>query len=202
MRARGARPGGRGRQRGRSPPPGARQLEQGKGVPPGLGDDPVADPGVHRALDHRVQQPTGVLSREAAELDPREAGEVALGGRLAERDDNGDPFGQEPTRDERQRLGRDAVKPLRVVDQADQRLLLGAVSQQVQHGKSDQEAIRGLAEGQAERRTERKTLRIGEAVQSIQERTAELVQAGVRSSISASTPAARATRQPAALVST
>ena len=68
---------------------------------------------------------------------------------------------------------------MHVVDEADQRSLLGAVSQQVQHRESDQEPVRCLPSGQAEGSPEGDTLRSGQAVKSIQERGAELMQPGV-----------------------
>ena len=50
------------RQLGRRPRP--RQLEQGQRVAVRLGQDPVANPAVHRAADHGVEELPGVLGRQ------------------------------------------------------------------------------------------------------------------------------------------
>ena len=98
---------------------------------------------------------------------------------LPHRHDKHDPLCQQPPGNEGNRLRGDAIEPLRVVDEADQRLLLSAVGQQVQHRESNQETIRRFPTGQAEGGTKGATLRIGQAVKSIQERSAELMQSCV-----------------------
>jgi hypothetical protein len=62
--------------------------------------------------------------------------------RLPRREDDRDPLGEQAARDEREHTGRRAVEPLRVVDDAEQRLLLRRLRQQVQNGEPDEERIR------------------------------------------------------------
>ena len=98
------------------------------------------------------------------------------GGRPADGEDQPDRLGPQTTRHERQRLRRGRVEPLRVVDEADQRPLLGHVGQQAEDGQADEEPIRGIAVAQTERGAERFALRAGKALHAIQGRRAELMQ--------------------------
>ncbi len=66
---------------------------------------------------------------------------------------------QQAPRHERERLDGHPVKPLRVVDDADERLVLGHVGQQAEDGQADQEAIRRRTCAHAERDVQRVTLR-------------------------------------------
>ena len=71
------------------------------------------------------------------------------------------------------------VKPLRVVDEADQGLLVADHRHQAQHRQSDQESIRRWTGTQAERGAESVALRPGQVPEVIQRRRAELMQPGV-----------------------
>ena len=99
---------------------------------------------------------------------------------LAHREDERDPFRQQPAGDERERLRGDPVQPLRVIDEAQQRLLLRDVGQQAEHRQPDQETVRRLACAQTERRRQRIALRTGKSLEAIEERRAQLMQAGER----------------------
>jgi hypothetical protein len=59
----------------------------------------------------------------------------------ANRKHHRDPFCRQAPRDERQHLSRCPVQPLRIVDQADQRSLLGDVGQQAKGSQAHQEAV-------------------------------------------------------------
>ena len=100
--------------------------------------------------------------------------------------------------DEAEDLRRRLVEPLRVVDDADQRLLLGHLGEQRQRGEPDQEAI-----GRRRRRSGRTPSRARRAAApGSRSRSSIGAQSWCRplyaSSISDSTPAARTTRHPAA----
>ena len=69
---------------------------------------------------------------------------------------------------------------MRIIDDADQRRFLGHVGQQAEHREPDQEAIRSFSRAQPERGTERVALRPGKAIDSVEERRAELMQSGER----------------------
>jgi hypothetical protein len=69
------------------------------------------------------------------------------------------------------------IQPLRVVDQADQRLLPGHLRQQAEHGQPDHEPIRRRPGGQAERGPQRVALRTWQLPGAVQQRRAQLMQA-------------------------
>ena len=90
-----------------------------------------------------------------------------------------DPLGEEPAGDEAEDLRRGVVEPLRVVDDADERLLLGDLGEQRQRREPDQEAVGCRRRAQPEHRRERVALRAGQPLEVLQHRRAELVQPAV-----------------------
>ena len=52
-----------------------------------------------------------------------------------------DPFRQQAARHEPERLGRCAVEPLRVVDQAQERLLLGGLGEETENREPDKNGL-------------------------------------------------------------
>ena len=105
---------------------------------------------------------------------------MTLDRRLAHRENQDNGLGGQAARDERERLRRGVVEPLRVIHHAHQRLLLGDVGQQAQKSQPDQEAVRGVAGLQTERRAERVALWSGKVIEPIEERRTHLVQPGER----------------------
>jgi hypothetical protein len=79
-------------------------------------------------------------------------------------------------RDERKRLRRCPVKPLRVVDDTHHWALFGRLAQQAQHRQADEEAIRRISRTQAERDRKRNALRIRQTPQAVPHPRAELMQ--------------------------
>jgi hypothetical protein len=77
-------------------------------------------------------------------------------------------------------LSGDSIKPLRIIDNADERLFLGHLCQQAEHRQPDQKPIRHLPPTQAERPAERIALRARQTPQMVQHRRAELMQPGER----------------------
>ena len=129
----------------------------------------------HDLLEHGfVERTLDVVQRAARALRSRQALEDQLG-KLASTSspmperaahDDRDPFGEETTGDEAEDLSRGAVEPLGVVDDADQRLLLGDVGEQRQRRQPDQKAIRRRRPApQSEDRLERLALTDREPVQ-------------------------------------
>ncbi len=139
--------------------PAARQLEQRERVAAGLAEDPVPHSRVERPGDRRVQQPAGVGRDQAPDHELGQPGKLMLVAGRAQREHQSDPLRQEAPRHERERLDRHPVKPLRVVDDADERLVLGHIGQQAEDGQADQEAIRRRAGAHAERDVQRVALR-------------------------------------------
>jgi hypothetical protein len=62
--------------------------------------------------------------------------------RLARREQYRHRLRPQPARDKRQRLPRSPVQPLRVVDHAQERTLLGYFGQQTEHRQTDEKPIR------------------------------------------------------------
>src|SRR4029079_15317988 len=79
-----------------------------------------------------------------------------------------DPLGEEAAGDEPEDLRRRAVEPLRVVDDARDRLPIGGVCEQRQRGEADQEWIRWSAGLLAEHGCERGGLWFRQPIEPIQ----------------------------------
>ena len=152
------------------------QLEQGQRVAAGLGDDPVPDPLIQPAGDDRGQQRPRVRLRQPLQHQPGKPSQVARGGRITRAEQQGDRFGVHPAGNKRQDPGRGLVQPLRVIDQAQQRLAGSRVRQQPQHRQADQETIRRAARRQAERHAQSLTLRAGQPAEPAEHAPAQLVQ--------------------------
>ena len=75
-------------------------------------------------------------------------------------------------------LHRHLVEPLRVVDDAEQGLIIGGGRHQAQHRQPDQEAVRGRPDAAAESDVQRLALRFRQLVDVIHQRRAQLLQAG------------------------
>ena len=71
------------------------------------------------------------------------------------------------------------VEPLRVIDETDQRVLLGDLGEQRQRGQPDQEPVGRGAGAAAEHRREGVALRNGQPAELVQHRRTQLVQAGI-----------------------
>ena len=159
--------------------PGARQLEERERVAAALRDDLVADRGVQRAADVVQQQRARVGVAEPLEGQLGESGEDLVADARARGAHDRDPLGEEPAGDEAEDLHGGVVEPLRVVDDADERLLLGDLGQQRQGGEPDHEPVGRGAGAPAEHGRERVALRGGEPVEVIEHGGAELVEAAV-----------------------
>jgi hypothetical protein len=156
----------------------ARQLDERERVAARLVEDPAAHSRVHRARHGGLQQRAGVGVREAFDHQLRQSLEHVPVAGLAQREYQSHPFRQEPPRHERERLRGYPVEPVRVVDDAHQRRLLGDLGQQAQDRQPDQEAIRGAAILQAEHHAQRVPLRAGQTVEFSEHGRAQRMQAG------------------------
>ena len=117
---------------------------------------------------------------QPADGELRQPLEVPLAARLAHGEDQPDRLRTETARDERQRLCRGRVEPLRVVHDADEGSVFRDVGEQTQDRQADEEPIRRIAVAQTERGAKRIALRAGKALDAIQERRAQLLQPRVR----------------------
>ncbi len=73
-------------------------------------------------------------------------------------------------------MRRGLIQPLRIIDEAQQRLAGGHIGQQAQHRQPDQETIRRAARLQSERHSQSLALRPRQPVQAIQHPPAQLMQ--------------------------
>ena len=109
----------------------ARQLQQRQRVAARLGDDAVADALVDAPPDADREQPVRIVVADALHDQCGQAVELAGVAGIAHREHHRDPLREQAPRDERQRLRRRTIEPLRVVDQAHQRPLLGHSARRV-----------------------------------------------------------------------
>lgn len=124
------------------------------------------------------QQPAGVVGGQSFDHELRQSFELVLVAGLAQREHQSHPLRQKAPRHERERLHGHPIEPLRVVDDADERLLLGGVGEQAQDGQADQEAIRRGTGAHAERRVQRVALRDWQMPETAKHRCAQRMQAG------------------------
>ena len=129
------------------------------------------------ALEHRA----GVVAAEPAE---HELGEAAQAGRhrlaVAARQQQPDRLGAEPAGDEHERVDARAVDPLEVVDEAQQRLLLGGLRQHAEHARRREEAVARAVGRDAERRLQRAALGVRQPLEQRRQGPQQLVHAGER----------------------
>ena len=154
-----------------------RQLQQRQRIPTGFRHDPVANPLVQRARDHRREQGARVVACEAVDHQlrkPRQLpAELALG------EHHRDPLRAHSPRYEGERLRRLAIEPLRIVHLPEHRPLGGHVGEKRQRCQPDEKSVRWLAgPTQPEGRGQRVALRLRQKAQAIQHRQAELMQGG------------------------
>ncbi len=142
-------------------------------------DDLVIDGRIERAMHVVQQQRARIAVAEPTDGQLREPGEDIVADAGARSADDCDPLGEEPSGDEAQDLGRGLVEPLRVVDDADERLLVGDQGEQCQRPESHQEPVGRRPGAQSEHRRQRVALRDGQPVEEIQHGCAELVEAGI-----------------------
>ena len=145
-----------------------------------LADDAVPDPLVQHPRQRGGEQLAGVAVRESFDDQLRQAPERVRVAGLTDGEHHRDPLREQAPRHERQRLRGPAIEPLRVVDQAHQRTLLGRLGQEAQHRQGDEEVVRGGALLQPEGDPQRILLRAGQPVEPVEHGRAQLMQARER----------------------
>ena len=144
-----------------------------------LRDDLVDDGRVERAVHVAQQQRTRVAVAEPADRQRGQPGQHAVFDPGARRAHERDPLGQEAAGHESDDLRGGAVEPLRVVDDAGQRVLLGGLRHQRQRGQSHQEPVGRRTRAQPEHGGERVALRDRQLVEVVQQGHAQLMEAAV-----------------------
>jgi hypothetical protein len=166
------------RELGRRQP--TRQLQQRQWVAARLGDDLIAHALVQPPRQGRRQQGACDVVSDPFDDHLRQADELVDVGGLTDGEHDGDPLGQQAPRHEGQRLRRGAIEPLHIVDQTHERLHLGRLGEQGEDRQGHEEAVRGVAVLQPERRAQGIALRTGQSVESVEHRRAQLVKPGER----------------------
>jgi hypothetical protein len=155
---------------GRQP---ARQLQQRQRIPARLRHDPRAHPLVQGNLQHRGQQRARIAISQTLDDELREPRQLFA--RFARREDQRHRLGQQAPGHKRECLRRSTIKPLRVVDDAQERLLAGRLRQQTQEREPDEESIRRVCRPQPERHAKGLALRARQPLQPIHHRCAQLL---------------------------
>ncbi len=179
----------------------ARQLEQRERVAARLGEDAVAHARVEPARRDRLQQRTRVRIGEPLDAQLRQPASSTASLGLAHREDDRDPLGQQAAGDEREHLGGGAVEPLGVVDEADERLRLGRRGEQLERPRARRGSGSARHLGGGRRRPAAPAPAAGQRRQragAVEQRRAQLVEAGERQLHLPWTPTTRATGQPSA----
>ena len=99
---------------------------------------------------------------------------------LARAEEDHDPLGVEPPRDEEESVGRARIEPVRIVDEAQHGPPVGELGQERQTGGEDEEALVGAALLKAQRAAESRRLRRGQPLDVIEGRPKQLMQPGER----------------------
>ena len=157
----------------------ARQLQQRERVAARLGDDAAPHPLIEVDVGRGLEQRARIGIGQAPHRHVRQSRKLALVADLADREDHGDRLGLQTARDERQRLRRRTVEPLRVVDDAQQRPVPRRLGAQAEHCEADEESIGWVAGAEAEGGAQRFALGAGQRIKVVQQRRAELLQPGV-----------------------
>ena len=154
------------------------QLQQRQGVAARLSDDSVTHPVVPHRPHRGAEESAGVVVAQAPHLEIGQVLELIT--RLARREHDPDRLRQQPTGDECQSQRGGPVEPLRIVDHAEQRPLLGRLREQAQHRQPHEEAVRRCTRAQAEHDVQGLALRPGKSLEPVKHRGAQLMEAGVR----------------------
>ena len=146
----------------------SRQLQQRQRVAVRLGHDLIAHPHIQRPGQHRVQQRARVRLPQTSDHKVRQVSQVGAGDTAAEHDAHRLP--RQPARHEPEHLRGGPIKPLGVIDHADQRPLVGRLAQQTQDRRTEQEPVRRRPGTQPERGSQGVALRLRKRVQAAQHR--------------------------------
>jgi hypothetical protein len=151
-------------------------LDQRQRITARLGDDPVPDPLIQRLGSHRVQQRPRVVLPQPSHCQLRQSRRVAA--RNLGCEDQAHRLRSQAPGHEPQHLGRGVIRPLLVIDQAQQRPLPRHLGQQAQHRQANHEPVRRRPRTDSERGPQRITLRTRQTLQPVQHRRAQLLQPG------------------------
>ena len=153
----------------------AGKLEQGERIAAGGADEVLA----HDRGQRAVEQRSGVGGAQPGEPQLGQPMGIELPRiAVARPDEHRDRIGLQSPRDEHERLGRRAVEPVRVVDDAQQRLRVGGRREQAQDRHRDEEAVLDALVRQPEGAPQRGALHVGQLAGAVEERPQQLMQPG------------------------
>jgi hypothetical protein len=162
------------------PAQAGQQLEQRERVSGRHGQEPLPnvcrDPGC-AAVENRC----GRFVVQSGQLQPGQTGSVegaCISGCRGEQDRH--RIGSEPTRGEHKRLYRRAVEPLHIVDDTQDRVLLGSGCQQAERPRRDEKAVAARRRSEPERAGQRLRLQLGDVVELVERRPKQTEQARKR----------------------
>ena len=128
-----------------------------------------------RAGEHGLQQRPCIAATQRLDAELREAGQPRCSSsRVA--NTSAILLREQATSHERERSSRSAVEPLRVVDHAQQRLLLGSIGEEAESREPNEKRARRRPGAQTESDTKRVTLRISQTLAELEKRRTELLQ--------------------------
>jgi hypothetical protein len=145
-------------------------------------ENPGADALIQRTRDDRRQQRPRRLFVKPAQPEFGQTRQMIQRGiswgRRPGREHQRYPLRQQAAPDESEDLGGGLVQPLRVVHDAQHRLLLGDLRHEAERREGDLEPVGAVSGGEPERDAEPATLRLGQRPEAAEHRRAQLVQPG------------------------
>jgi hypothetical protein len=144
-----------------------------------LRDDLLANRGIDWSGQMAQEQRSRILVSEPSDRHLREPGEDVITDTRSCGTDERDSLGEEAASNEAENLLRCLVEPVRVVDDAHERLLLGNLRKERQGRESNQESVRSWACTESEHGRKGVSLRLRESLQLLEHRGADLVKAAV-----------------------
>ena len=160
--------------------PRPRELDEGERVAVAFGDDPPADRSINWTLQILEQQGERVAVAQSANREFGEPRQDLVADPCPGGAHDRHPLGEEPAGDEPEDLCRGLIKPLSVVDNADERFMVGNLGEKRQRRQPDQETVWGRAVAQPEHRRQRVALGLRQSLEVIKDGRTELMQPVVR----------------------
>jgi len=118
-----------------------RQFQQCQGISPCFGNDSIPNTGIDPSGDGCCKQSLSVVVGEAVQNQLRQPYEVAFLAGLSDTEKHQYRLGKNPSRHKPEDLAGRGIKPLGVIDDAQQRMLLREFSQQAKRRKGYEEAV-------------------------------------------------------------
>jgi hypothetical protein len=146
----------------------------------GFRDDPLGHPFVQRTSDDLAKKLERLSAAKSFQPQLRKSREHIGRRRRPRREEEHYGVRSDASRDECEHLCRGLIEPLRVVYDAEQRLLSTNLREQPEDGKTEEKAVRRDPRAQTEGRLDCIPLRLRQQLEAIEERSAQLVQTGER----------------------